>query len=614
MARAEGRSPLSVGPCSIASFRVRVDGATLQTTLDRSLNAAHDGTSPLVVADASVWIHVATLAGAGGDDGAECHVVFLGIPVTGASSGAEPALYCPYVFVSESHELLTGLREDLGYPAWGARIDLRTRRDGMRELSVRTEVFTPGDPAPRPDTEVLFLAWRSSENRTGPPSIAGQRATSQLLQVRETTSPVLALLRDPVRLVWSGRVAGTPGREDATIAARAGYRNLDLVADLGLPAVDTTIAPEDCAFGLAEDLNCSLAPADAPPPRVLPAPTPFIEARIDPRAPPPYRFEDVSISGFVVGADRDRLQFLVDALLNTHAGLGEPRQYFRYVVATSQVIFELIDYGKLRSLAPATRWRSPDDFTSQHELAIRFLVGRTESDSDAATNPQVFCPFLFVDNWASMITGREILGLWKRLGSFAARPGNLRDADAIDTLSVRAGRHAVFACEHLRQPGDDRAVPLHALGGSKRRGLLPWQQHDFEAHEFRRDFAREWLAVSREQYRMIQRRFCPWPSTGPAIRQWVEMLYRIRRFDVALPRGAAKIRVGSFVDRAFADVLSRAADALGAREVPGLDTRTATIDIATLLGLEAGGEVTLPSAGWYLARGAFDLDVVDRFG
>lgn len=609
---ADRSAPLMIlNDCRIASFRVPARRAVLQGLVDRSMNAAREASEQLVVDDSAVWVHAALLEGGRLSQAGPCHVVFLGVPVRRAAvPGDRPVLFCPYLFVSESHDALPRFREVLGYPAWGADIVV-TGGAGTCSLSVRTEVFRPGDPAPHPETEVLAISWQWPDPGTAR-SVIGEQHTSQLLQVRETTSPHLALLREPVRLVWTGEVAGMPASAPATVRVVGGFRNLDLTGDLGLASGDISLPAESCAFGTADVLQCDFAKAERTRGRVLPRATSFVEARLDPRAPPPYAFDDVSITGFLVTADESRLRFLVDALLNSQERLGEPRQYFRYVPATREVVVELIDYGKLRSVAPATPWRTPEDYTSQRELAIRFLVGKAEEDSDVAVEPRVFCPFLFVDNWASMITGREILGLWKRMASFR-RTTRHGDDEGILGREVRADGESVFSCEHLQQPDAmERALGLQELRGSRARGALPWQQRHFAGRHFRNTFAREWFAVGRQEYGMIQRRICPWPLGAAPLRQWVEMLYRIRDFRVAMPRGSVKLGFGRFKDPELASLLAITADAMGMPEVPGVDADTGTIDVAGLLGIGVP-EPLLPTSDWYLARGSFDLEVVDRF-
>ena len=595
--------------CTLSSFQVPSARDTLQSLIDRSLEIAEPDAT-LVVAHPAVWVHVieGDIAGIEPEAG-PCRIVLLGVPVR--RKGADDVtLYCPYVFVTADHPALSLLRERLGYPAWGADIRI-TSRGGVATMTLRTDVYAPRDHAPRRDQEILRLAWPQPD---GPPEVsrAGLLATNQLLQIRETTSPTMAVLRQPVRLVWEGDLETLPPAGAATVRATGGFRNIDLVADLGLPAQATTLPPAACAFGRAGALACRLGADTRSLPAVLPLPSAFVEVRIDPREPPPYKFEDVSITGFLVGADPERLQFLVDALLNTSERLEEPKQYFRYVAATSQVVIELIHYGKMRSEAPATAWRSPGDYTTQWELAFRFLVGRVEDDSHAATDPQVFAPFLFVDNWTSMVSGREVLGLWKRMGRFRDITAGATDPDIGYAVGVDSGRDRVFTYEHLIEPvAAARASPRAAAKG-RAASALPWAQRHFRDTAFRRSFARDWFRLSGQRYGMIQRRYLPQPSGGPALRQWVKMLYTIDRFQVAPACGAARLMLGEFNDPELAALLDTAARAWDRGTVPGLDVTTGRIDVAALLGVRGGRELLLPSSDWYLSQGSFGLEVVDR--
>lgn len=607
MHAADAASLFAFDRCTISSFQVPSSPATLQSLIDRSLEVAEPDTK-LHATAAAVWVHVIEGDVAGADLG-PCRIVLLGVPVR-QQGQREVTLFCPYVFVTANHPALSLLRERLGYPAWGADIQI-VRHGTTVRMTLRTDVYVPGAHAPRLDQEILHLEW-PAPRETRDPLRAGTLATNQLLQIRETTSPVMAVLRQPVRLVWEGDLDTLAPAGAATVRATGGFRNVDLVADLGMPSKALTIPPAQCAFGRTGELACRLGANTRSMPAVLPLPSAFVEVRIDPREPPPYRFEDVAITGFQVTADPDRLQFLVDALLNTSERLEEPRQYFRYVAATSQVVIEAIEYGKMQSLAPATAWRSPEDFTSQSELAFRFLVGRVEDDSHAATDPQVFCPFLFVDNWTSMVSGREVLGLWKRMGQFGDVTAASQDPDVWYALGVDAGRDRVFTYEHLQEP-----VAAECGATGKRRchaqtSAFPWAQRHFRDPQFRRNFARDWFRLSGQQYKMIQRRYLPQPSGGPALRQWVQMQYTIDHFDVAPACGAARLVLGHFHDPELAAILSAAARAWDRGPVPGVNTETGRIDIAELLGVREGRILLLPPSDWYLSKGSFGLRVIDR--
>ncbi|MBK8016672.1 MAG: hypothetical protein IPK20_08010 [Betaproteobacteria bacterium] len=116
-------------------------------------------------------------------------------------------------------------------------------------------------------------------------------------------------------------------------------------------------------------------------------------------------------------------------------------------------MIEWLRYGAMRSVGPPTEWRNPEDYTTQHELAIRILVGKTEEDSNAAEAPQVFCPFLFVDNWTSMVSGREVLGLWKRIAQFVSGTQTAFDGTTERRLTVdEPSFGSIFSFEHSQTP------------------------------------------------------------------------------------------------------------------------------------------------------------------
>ncbi len=602
---------LELRSVAVNSFRVAGTAAALQTLVDRSVNAARmEGR--LAVPSPDVWLHYVdgTVESGPRWPDASCRVLFVAIPVRRESDGQD-AMYCPYVFVDRNCALLSRFRQDLGYPAWGGKIDV-TNAAGRTRIVVRTDVYAAGDPAPHFDTEILTLDFARHPavvSRT----LSWQYPTTGLLQFRESSTTDRAVLHSPVYLSWEGSVASDEESSDIVVTAVPGFRNIDLASDLGLASGPQALAPDTCALGGAERILCT-GPYDlraATPP--IPQPVPFVEPRIDPRAPAPFAFEDVSITGFQVTADPERLQFLVDALLNSCEELGQPRQYFRYRVATAEVVIEWLRYGAMRSVGPPTEWRNPEDYTTQHELAIRILVGKTEEDSNAAEAPQVFCPFLFVDNWTSMVSGREVLGLWKRIAQFGSGTQTAFDGTTERRLTVdEPSFGSIFSFEHSQTPAHQGR--WHRPQGSRghRGGVLPWGQHDFTRAGFRREFARHWFSLGGQQFGMIQRRLCPRPDGLEPLRDWIQMNYRVQSFQVALPSGPAQVRLGHFHDPELAALLQTFAEATGTGPLHGVDETTGRFDLTQVLGVQGGGDILLPPSGWYQSNGSFRLDVIDR--
>jgi len=557
-----------------------------------------------------------------------CHLLFVALESSTASNTDAGAFLCPYVFVDDL-EVLGVLSEQLGHQAWRSTFALGA--DGLR---LTTEVYAAREHAAK-EGDVLLIRF---DGEAGPIAWLQRQPKEmvQLLQVREAGRPAVAALQalrcTQVSLEGLDHERERPRQPgSAQLASLGAFRNLDLHTDLGL-----STGPLDP--GGIEGF-CAQRIALAPQPRegahargrLRRADSgAFIEARVDPRAPPPYRFEQVSVTGFKFPADRDRLQALVDVLLN-----GE-EQNFRYQVATPEVVVEYLEYPRMFATLD-TRWRKREDYTYQQELAVRLLVGKTEEDSDVATEPRVFCPLLFVSNWASMLSGREVMGLWKRMARFC--PQRLFCADpSEDEMSPALGDpverrvmpllgsgldvdpcagmlapqwdrdECVLVIQHAAQPRwADDALPLAEMSGSRAQGVLPWRQQDFRhSIQFRRAFARDWLRVSGAEYRAVQRLRLHGRHT-PEYDQWVEAHYRVGDFRVYQPEGPATLCFGRYWDAQLAALLA-AQGQLG----DCIDAHTQYIDVAQLLGLPRA-RMTIPAAAWYLGRGNFEVEAVYRY-
>jgi hypothetical protein len=602
----------------IGSLRLPADGGKLRTLLARTLNASRRGQPAFHLVQDAVTLRALVDAGehsaaGGGDYEVKPYAVLVGLSVRRAGADGD-MLYCPYVF-AEDVSLLTDLRERYGYPVWAAEIRL-TRVAGRLRLTVRTPVFSANSPESSPQT-LLCVEWA---NLGGVHTRDDQRSSRsvQLAQIRDAADPDTARFQEAVTVVMDEVDVAVLNTQNLTGSVTiAGFRTLDLLFDLGLK--QEYKLPADGTVEVSQAASLTLSLPSAPrrrrrPPGPLPK---FVEWRVDPRSPPPYAFDDVRVKGFKFTADRGRLDLLVDALLNANEKRGQARQNFAYRTATAEVVIELLFYGGMRSTAPETEWRRADDFTTQNELVVRLLVGKTEADSVTATDPGVFCPFLFVDNWVSMVSGREVVGLWKRMARFTVKeaPGP-HGAYTCDVLPASQGA-AVVTIEHPRQwtlARDYRT--LDVLPGSQARGVLPWVQEDFgDAREFRREFARDWLKVSGEQFGTVQRTHLPRPGERPYC-QWVEATYGIRSFAVSQPTGRATLTFGSFRDKQLARLLVE--DTRLAREIPkaewGVDGESGVIEVARLLGLGDEKTVSVTAGNWYEATGSFDLRVVDPLG
>lgn len=159
---------------------------------------------------------------------------------------------------------------------------------------------------------------------------------------------------------------------------------------------------------------------------------PLRERRGDLQAAPPYLFTDVDIVGFRLPVRQDLLQKLCDTWLNAPF---KGRSY-KYRPANVDLVVECLHYPSMQSANPPFGFK-PEAITSQRELVFRILVGRVDDDGRAIRSPAVFCPFVFVDNTQSLISGREVIGYPKLLAGFKpiGAAGAPFDACQIDAVT-----------------------------------------------------------------------------------------------------------------------------------------------------------------------------------
>jgi hypothetical protein len=601
----------------VGFLRLPANAAKLRSLVDRTLNVAGAGQSQYEVFEDAVRVY--SIVNRSGADGLTSRNNACGVFVTivvRRHGSNDDLLFCPYAFVSD-HDLLTLLRERYGYPAWWAKIQVHYVGDHFK-VRVATKVYEKGSStwALRVifdvDCEIPVIdPWEEKREAV---------KTILLMQIREAAHPDLARVRQPVDAeIQSSQVRRRDRKKGAVkgaVTVKGGFRSLDLIEDLGLQ-VNYTLSSKNSYLQVfdANPLTFhvpSVGNHDSGDAGRFPA---FVEPRVDPRTPPPYAFDDIVVEGFKFAADPDRLQLIVDALLNNRR--GEPRQNFRYRVATAEVIIEYLEYKKMRSTASETQCRTRDDYSRQYELVVRLLVGKTEEDSATATEPRVFCPILFVDNWASMVSGREMMGLWKRMAVFdpPILESNDPGPDKVSLKVKQANRlEAVLEIEYPFQPESaTESTSLKDLRGSDARGVFPWVQEDFSGStEFRSNFARDWMKVSGEKFFTVQRVWLPRPGDAP-YRQWVEAEYSIRGFKIAQPAGSASLTFGQFFDLELAKLLTTDTE-LGnlSNDESGIQA-DGTISLARLLGLGDVQTITVQGAGWYEATGSFEARVLDRY-
>jgi hypothetical protein len=340
---------------------------------------------------------------------------------------------------------------------------------------------------------------------------------------------------------------------------------------------------------------------------------------------PTFQFKDVESVGFRIDLSPFRsvadglLEHLV-APLNFHleddgATAVTP---FRFKAASRTIVIELLRYGKMMN--PDAPELGPDDFTAQHELVLRLLVGRVDDDTSQARFPAVFVPAIFVDNPLSKVFGRELLGYPKRLAHFCA--GENRDEIVPMARAFRSSLHerpnevcAIRALHIVRpirpmtiigSPFADKPLvkiscPQDALGDAQfisgqtlrvlRAGSMgPWSQSDFEQSEFRREFARAVVGDGFTSFGSVQ--VAPVDHRGLP-RGWVTGRYTLKDLEIAFPRGIATLEFAS----------PEAFKGEGASEVPEPWLR-----LCELLHKQP---VALPTGDWYRLNCSMDLTIDD---
>jgi Acetoacetate decarboxylase (ADC) len=145
----------------------------------------------------------------------------------------------------------------------------------------------------------------------------------------------------------------------------------------------------------------------------------YISRPDDPDIPPPYEFPGITIMSFRLPASLPSLQVLCDQMLN----IGTlPARGFEYRAFLDFVDMEIVTYPKmLFAEPPYTNW----GYASQQELYFRFYVWKFVLISGVLFPepvPELFFPFMFVDNSWSMISGRNVIGFPKVMARFEPTP------------------------------------------------------------------------------------------------------------------------------------------------------------------------------------------------
>ena len=145
----------------------------------------------------------------------------------------------------------------------------------------------------------------------------------------------------------------------------------------------------------------------------------FIQRIDNPEIPPPYKFPGITIMNFQLPANMANLQGLCDELLNigTLADRG-----FEYRAFTDFVDMEIVTYPRMMfDQLPYSQW----GYATQQELYFRFYVWRFDLIGGLLFPelfPELFFPFIYVDNSWSMISGRNVIGYPKIMAQFDPTP------------------------------------------------------------------------------------------------------------------------------------------------------------------------------------------------
>jgi hypothetical protein len=666
---------VDLGKCNVLTFSIPADEDELTARL-RELG--HEGT-----AEPKVTFRYVRQPDSGTPP---LRIIFVTATVTGAcGKGGVPEEVTLFTFVND-HGYASRLRERFGFPAACAVIlDDAARGTGPARVEVVTDVYPQllhvSSQKPQESLTGCVLSFRYELGRQLVHTAMFPSHFLHLFQIRDAVRAERAREQALIKVAVSSDL-NVCLEVTVTDVEMPVARNIDLGIDLAVKhevkhkaraSADRRVVKSALSAASDAALNKLVIGTSPllPPCRAVGRFVKFFEPRADPRSPPPYSFENIFASGFKFAGDIDKLQALVDAMLNTNPERGEPRQNFKYRVASNEVVVEYLEYGRMRSTATENNARRDEDYTSQFELVVRLIVGKTEEDSATASDPVVFCPFLFVDNWASMISGREVLGLWKRMAAFSPGRGDKLAAQIRDRLwgydrdqresdsglpptVKRIVQPAIGGADCLSGRIDDSLVPRHDPGKkgfaikiehdlnaerqalrasrfAKRRigGILPWDQTDLGRPEFRRRFARDWLRVSGDEFDNLQRAWLPRPYLvdnlqAPPYRGWIRTRYRIRNFRLSQPSKEARLYLGVFEDAELANLIRSRSGAAHPVIAEMLDPgNPATIDLARLL-LPKGVlpkaalqnpepfKLVIPPSDWYLARGDFDVKVIDR--
>jgi hypothetical protein len=140
---------------------------------------------------------------------------------------------------------------------------------------------------------------------------------------------------------------------------------------------------------------------------------------------PPFLAEHVGYYGFILDADKAKLQEVCDRYLNSPLGARQ-----RFVPAGGFVLLACCDLPSLQSTTEPYRSRGS---MAEREVAIWVLLIDTVKE-----RLYWFLPYIFVDNTYAMAMGRELYGFPKSMGTISFLPDPTQpDQIALDTLVLK---------------------------------------------------------------------------------------------------------------------------------------------------------------------------------
>jgi len=320
----------------------------------------------------------------------------------------------------------------------------------------------------------------------------------------------------------------------------------------------------------------------------------------DPQSPPPYRFEDVGISIYVVEADGQKLQASCDYFLNRVLA----RNNSPYRVAPLRgndlglAYIELLRYGRMYSAAPGHERLG---YSRQNELLVAIpVVLKNRLGMPIAVG--TFTPIVIVDQGLSLVTGRDVAG-------FPKIDGTLELPD--DPWSDRVRSVSTLAIKTYASDTQVRLRPLLKV----RQTADTWETRSFKSVE-----GQSQTAEPKNDHRIrIDDAKYVWPF-GPVDRLFSEASrYAVDGRIHKLLKESAGARLASFGLKQFRD--AEIPDRACYQEIVRSDTRVVgfhgggvlpsteieihrydSIDIADSIGIYRQGQIVKPLLGfWYHA-------------